>query len=178
MSAGILLIAGLVPKFSALLTTIPQCVLGGATISVFASIAMTGIKLITSQPMSYRNTSIVGLSVALGVGAFLVVALLRILFGIALPPLLFSFYILVFVLAMFVPENFLAVAFDSGGVTTGPMTVPLLWHWVLVLHPSVMINMPEMIVSGLWLYAPLDLFCSSDSGTLYTRKQRVLLEAG
>ena len=66
MSAGILLIAGLVPKFSALLTTIPQCVLGGATISVFASIAMTGIKLITSQPMSYRNTSIVGLSVALG----------------------------------------------------------------------------------------------------------------
>lgn len=56
------------PKFSALLTTIPQCVLGGATISVFASIAMTGIKLITSQPMSYRNTSIVGLSVALGVG--------------------------------------------------------------------------------------------------------------
>ena len=37
-------------------------------ISVFASIAMTGIKLITSQPMSYRNTSIVGLSVALGVG--------------------------------------------------------------------------------------------------------------
>ena len=68
MSAGILLVAGLVPKFSALLTTIPQCVLGGATISVFASIAMTGIKLITSQPMSYRNTSIVGLSVALGVG--------------------------------------------------------------------------------------------------------------
>ena len=105
------------------------------------------------------------LSVALGVGAFLVVALLRILFGIALPPLLFSFYILVFVLAMFVPENFLAVAFDSGGVTTGPMTVPLLWHWVLVLHPSVMINMPEMIVSGLWLCAPLDLFGSPDSGT-------------
>ena len=53
-------------------------------------------------------------------------SLLRILFGIALPPLLFSFYILVFVLAMFVPENFLAVAFDSGGVTTGPMTVPFI----------------------------------------------------
>lgn len=37
-------IAGIVPKFSALLTTIPQYVLGGATISIFASIAMTGIK--------------------------------------------------------------------------------------------------------------------------------------
>lgn len=68
LAATILLIAGLVPKFSGLLTTIPQCVLGGATISVFASIAMTGIKLITSQEMSFRNTAIVGLAVALGVG--------------------------------------------------------------------------------------------------------------
>lgn len=68
LGAGILLIAGLVPKFSALLTTIPQCVLGGATISVFASIAMTGIKLIVSGERSARNSSIVGLAVALGVG--------------------------------------------------------------------------------------------------------------
>lgn len=68
LAATILLIAGLVPKFSGFLTTIPQCVLGGATISVFASIAMTGIKLITTQEMSFRNTSIVGLAVALGVG--------------------------------------------------------------------------------------------------------------
>lgn len=68
MAAGIIVLAGLVPKFSALLTTIPQCVLGGATISVFASIAMTGIKLITQKPLTYRSTSIVGLSVALGMG--------------------------------------------------------------------------------------------------------------
>ena len=64
----IILIAGLIPKFSALLTTIPVCVLGGATISVFASIAMTGVKLIFTEKMDFRNTSIVGLSVALGVG--------------------------------------------------------------------------------------------------------------
>lgn len=68
LGAGIILLAGFVPKFSALLTTIPQCVLGGATISVFASIAMTGIKLVVQQPLTYRNTSIVGLSVALGMG--------------------------------------------------------------------------------------------------------------
>lgn len=68
MAAAILLVAGLVPKFSGLLTTIPQCVLGGATISVFASIAMTGIKLITTQEMNFRNTVVVGLAVALGVG--------------------------------------------------------------------------------------------------------------
>ena len=68
MAAVILLVAGLIPKFSAVLTTIPQCVLGGATITVFASIAMTGIKLVMTEDMNYRNTSIVGLSVALGMG--------------------------------------------------------------------------------------------------------------
>lgn len=68
IAAVIILLAGFIPKFSALLTTIPQCVLGGATISVFASIAMTGIKLVVQQPLTYRNTSIVGLSVALGMG--------------------------------------------------------------------------------------------------------------
>lgn len=44
IAAVILLVAGLVPVFSAVLTTIPYCVLGGATISVFASITMTGIQ--------------------------------------------------------------------------------------------------------------------------------------
>lgn len=68
MAAGILLIAGLIPKFSSVLTTIPSCVLGGATVSVFASIAMTGVKLITASPMNYRNTTIVGLAIALGMG--------------------------------------------------------------------------------------------------------------
>lgn len=68
LTAAILLAAGLVPKFSALLTTIPQCVLGGATVSVFASIAMTGMKLVMSEEMTYRNSSIVGLAAALGMG--------------------------------------------------------------------------------------------------------------
>ena len=68
LAAGILLIAGLIPKFSSVLLTIPNCVLGGATVSVFASIAMTGVKLITAAPMDYQNTTIVGLSVALGMG--------------------------------------------------------------------------------------------------------------
>lgn len=68
LAAGILMIAGLIPKFSSILTTIPSCVLGGATVSVFASIAMTGVKLVTASPMNYRNTTIVGLAIALGMG--------------------------------------------------------------------------------------------------------------
>lgn len=68
LAGVVILVAGLIPKFSALLTTIPLCVLGGATISVFASIAMTGVKLIFTEKMDFRNSSIVGLAVALGVG--------------------------------------------------------------------------------------------------------------
>ena len=67
-AAVILLAAGLIPKFSSLLTTIPYCVLGGATISVFASIAMTGMKLIASEELNFRNTTIVGLAIAVGMG--------------------------------------------------------------------------------------------------------------
>jgi NCS2 family nucleobase:cation symporter-2 len=67
--AGVFLfLAGVSPKFAAVLTTIPQCVLGGATITVFSTIAMTGMKLIASQALNARNTTIVGLSAALGVG--------------------------------------------------------------------------------------------------------------
>ena len=68
LAALIILVAGLFPKFSALLTTIPYAVLGGATVSVFASIAMTGMKLVMTEDMNYRNTSIVGLAAALGMG--------------------------------------------------------------------------------------------------------------
>ncbi|MFQ8798655.1 MAG: uracil-xanthine permease family protein [Dysosmobacter sp.] len=68
LAGRFLLLAGLIPKFSAILTTIPQCVLGGATITVFSTIAMTGMKLIASETISPRNTTIVGLSAALGVG--------------------------------------------------------------------------------------------------------------
>ncbi len=68
LAGGFLLLAGLIPKFSAILTMIPQCVLGGATITVFSTTAMTGMKLIASETISPRNTTIVGLSAALGVG--------------------------------------------------------------------------------------------------------------
>nr|WP_325250474.1 nucleobase:cation symporter-2 family protein [uncultured Oscillibacter sp.] len=68
LTGAFLLLAGVSPKFAAVLTTIPQCVLGGATITVFSTIAMTGMRLIASQDLTARNTTIVGLSAALGVG--------------------------------------------------------------------------------------------------------------
>ena len=66
------------------------------------------------------------LSVALGVGAMLVIAMLRIIFKIRLKYLLLIFYAVVFGFVFFVPDSFMAISFDSGGVTTGPMTVPFI----------------------------------------------------
>ncbi len=68
VTALLVLIAGFIPKFGAVMTTIPQCVIGGATISVFAQITMTGMRLIVQDEMSVRNTTIVGLGIALGMG--------------------------------------------------------------------------------------------------------------
>ncbi len=66
------------------------------------------------------------LTVAIGVGLFLAMSILRIFFQISLSVLLMVLYAILLGLSFFVPQNFLAVAFDSGGVTTGPMTVPFI----------------------------------------------------
>ncbi len=67
-TAIFMLIAGFMPVLGAVLTSIPECVLGGATLSVFATITMTGVKLITDKPLTPRVLSIVGIALALGVG--------------------------------------------------------------------------------------------------------------
>lgn len=83
------------------------------------------LQVLAGQVHSIPDRILIG-AVAGGVALFLVLALLRMLFRIPLPPLLIFFYLLIFVLALFVPDDFLSVAFDSGGVTTGPMTVPFI----------------------------------------------------
>ncbi len=67
-AAIVLAVAGFVPKISSVLTTIPQSVIGGATVSVFAMITMTGVSMITSDKFDMRARTVVGLSVAMGVG--------------------------------------------------------------------------------------------------------------
>ena len=94
-------------------------------LGVIITISEPDLQVLANQVPNIPNAALIG-TVALGVGIFLVIAMLRILFGISLNILLIGFYIVVFLLAMFVPKNFWAVAFDSGGVTTGPMTVPFI----------------------------------------------------
>ena len=94
-------------------------------IGVIITVAEPDLQVLASQVPAIENNVIIW-SVALGVGVFLVIALLRILLGIPLSYLLIGFYAVVFTLAMFVSPDFWSIAFDSGGVTTGPMTVPFI----------------------------------------------------
>ena len=84
------------------------------------------LQVLATYVPSIKPSFLLVLSVSIGVGAFLVVAMLRILFGVKLRFLLLGFYIIAFTLAIFVNPDFWSVAFDSGGVTTGPMTVPFI----------------------------------------------------
>ncbi len=106
---AIMLIAGFCPKFGAIMTTIPYPVLGGATITVFAAITMSGIQLITQQPLNYRNKMIVGISLALGVGVSTVANALQFFPTdvqniIGKSPIVLSFAI-AFILNIIVPED-------------------------------------------------------------------------
>ena len=83
------------------------------------------LQVLAQQVPSIPNMALI-LAVAAGVGVFLVIAILRMLFAIPLPKLLVVFYLIIFALTPLVPSDFLAIAFDSGGVTTGPMTVPFI----------------------------------------------------
>lgn len=61
-----------------------------------------------------------------GVGIFMIIAVLRILLNISLLKILIVLYPVLFLVSFLVPADFTAIAFDSGGVTTGPMTVPFI----------------------------------------------------
>lgn len=89
------------------------------------TISEPDLQVLAQQVPSVPNLTLI-LAVALGVAVFLVIAVLRMLLGIPLSRLLVFFYAIVFPLAFMVPGDFVAIAFDSGGVTTGPMTVPFI----------------------------------------------------
>lgn len=79
-----------------------------------------------AETVPHINNSVLLLTVGAGVGFFLSVCMMRILTGVRLRWFLIGFYTLVFILAAFTDADFLSIAFDSGGVTTGPMTVPFI----------------------------------------------------
>lgn len=97
----------------------------GMLLGVIITVSEPDLQVLAGQVQSIPSPALIW-SVAAGVGIFLVMALLRMLIGMPLRTVLLISYGVVFALACFVPKDFLAVAFDSGGVTTGPMTVPFI----------------------------------------------------
>ena len=101
---------------------IPICFIVG----VMITISEPDLQVLGKQLAETIDPWLLIMAVGIGVGAFLVIAFLRIVLKIRLAYLLIGFYLGVFVLSIFVPDVFIPLAFDSGGVTTGPMSVPFI----------------------------------------------------
>ncbi len=97
----------------------------GFLMGFLITIAEPDLQVLSNQVPAVPNLTLI-LTVAVGVGIFLALAVLRIVLKIDLSILLMILYLGILILSFFVPGEFLAVAFDSGGVTTGPMTVPFI----------------------------------------------------
>lgn len=92
---------------------------------IIITIAEPDLQVLATQTPGVPKAVLIGF-VAVGVGIFLVAAILRILFQVSLPKMLVVFYTIVFIVAFLAPKDFMPIAFDSGGVTTGPITVPFI----------------------------------------------------
>lgn len=94
-------------------------------LGVLTTMAEPDLTVLANQVPAIDSMVLI-LTVAVGVGLFLVAATMRIRRGVPLRRLLLIFYFAVFALAFLAPDNFIPVSFDSGGVTTGPITVPFI----------------------------------------------------
>ncbi len=94
-------------------------------IGIIVTVAEPDLQILAEQVSAVNNYLFI-LTVAVGVGVFLMIAMLRIVFRVKLSYIMIVFYAAAFILSIFVPHDFWAVSFDAGGVTTGPMTVPFI----------------------------------------------------
>ena len=97
---------------------------------VFVTVAEPDLSVLATQVQGVLNGNALIIAIGIGVGLFLVLSVLRIVFRLSLAHLMTFFYMLLFAFAGLIivrgGENFLPLAFDSGGVTTGPITVPFI----------------------------------------------------
>ena len=95
-------------------------------VGTLVTISEPDLQVLAQQLEGSINKTLLISSVGIGVGIFLVLAMLRIVFKIRLSYILLAGYAIIFILAIFAPAEFIPAAFDAGGVTTGPMTVPFI----------------------------------------------------
>lgn len=104
---------------------LPVIILVAFALGVAVTVAEPDLQVLADTVPNIDKTVLLA-AVGIGVGFFMVVCMMRILYGINLRWVLLGCYIVIFVLAAFTDREFLCIAFDSGGVTTGPMTVPFI----------------------------------------------------
>lgn len=104
---------------------LPVILLVAFALGVAVTVAEPDLQVLADTVPNIDKTVLL-LAVGIGVGLFMVVCMLRILYGINLRWVLLGCYVVIFALAAFTDRDFLCIAFDSGGVTTGPMTVPFI----------------------------------------------------
>ena len=99
-------------------------------LGMLITIAEPDLQVLATQVSAVMNGNVLIYAVGIGVGTFLLVAILKIVFRKALSTILMLFYMLMFALALMLVVNgngeLLPLALDSGGVTTGPITVPFI----------------------------------------------------
>ena len=95
-------------------------------VGTFITVSEPDLQVLARELGNTVNAYVLLFTVGAGVGVFLVIAFLRIVLNVKFRYILIVCYIAVFVLAFFVPKNFVPLAFDAGGVTTGPMSVPFI----------------------------------------------------
>ena len=95
-------------------------------VGVLITIAEPDLQVLATQLSGAVDKWTLIIAVGVGVGTFMAIAFLRTVLNVKLSYILIFFYTVIFILAIFVPESFVPMAFDSGGVTTGPMSVPFI----------------------------------------------------
>lgn len=105
--------------------TLPGILLISFLVGAVITMAEPDLQVLANQVPAIPNRLLI-IMVAAGVGFFLALAVVRIVFRIGFPSMIAILYAVVMILSFFIPGDFVAVAFDSGGVTTGPVTVPFI----------------------------------------------------
>ena len=95
-------------------------------VGIFITISEPDLAVLATQLSASIDKWLLLITVGVGVGVFLVIAILRIVLRIKFSYLIVILYLAVFTLSFFVPKELVPLSFDSGGVTTGPMSVPFI----------------------------------------------------
>ena len=140
-------------------------------LGVAITVAEPDLQVLAANVPEIDKTVLI-LTVSVGVGIFLMLCMVRILFGISLRLLLIVFYVLVFLAAFLSDQGILAVAFDSGGVASGPMTATFMLPFAMGACEALGGNVMTDAFGLVALVAMMPLITVQVMGAIYVIKSR------